>query len=90
MEHSTGICEGQDRINQSLGKGSVTDIVTQAMVLHPKVQQEAQQEIDKVVGSDRMPEWEDRENLPYIRGIVEESLRCTTIVLSRVSIVNDE
>ncbi|KAH6718660.1 cytochrome P450 [Leptodontidium sp. MPI-SDFR-AT-0119] len=68
--------------NAAHGFGAATDTqwntalgFVKAMVLHPKVQQEAQQEIDKVVGSDRMPEWEDRENLPYIRGIVEESLR---------------
>ena len=60
------------------------------MILYPKVQQEAQQEIDEVVGSDRMPEWEDRENLPYIRGIIEESFRCTTIILSLASIITYE
>lgn len=46
------------------------------MVLYPDVQQKAQEELDAVVGSERLPTWEDRENLPYIRAIVEESLRC--------------
>jgi hypothetical protein len=50
--------------------------LSKAMVLFPDVQKEAQAEIDKVVGPDRMPSWSDREHLPYIRGIVEESLRC--------------
>jgi Cytochrome P450 len=47
-----------------------------AMILYPEVQAEAQREISRVVDSDRLPVWEDRENLPYIRGVVEESLRC--------------
>lgn len=47
-----------------------------AMVLFPEVQKRAQAEIDLLVGSDRMPTWEDRDSLPYIRGCVEETLRC--------------
>ena len=46
------------------------------MILCPEVQAEAQREIDRVVGSDRLPVWEDRESLPNIRGVVEESLQC--------------
>lgn len=46
------------------------------MVLFPHVQAKAQEELDSVVGIDRLPLWEDRPNLPYIRGIVEETLRC--------------
>lgn len=45
------------------------------MVLHPDVQIKAQEEIDRVVGSDRLPEASDEENLPYIRGVVMEALR---------------
>ncbi|UKZ55091.1 hypothetical protein TrVGV298_008908 [Trichoderma virens] len=45
------------------------------MVLHPDVQQKAQEEIDKVVGPDRLPEASDKENLPYISGVVKEALR---------------
>lgn len=46
------------------------------MILFPEVQKEAQMEIDRVVGVERMPTWSDRENLPTVRGVVEESLRC--------------
>ncbi|OAL36622.1 hypothetical protein AYO20_04238 [Fonsecaea nubica] len=49
--------------------------LSKAMVLFPEVQREAQAEIDNVVGPDRMPSWSDREHLPYVRGVVEESLR---------------
>lgn len=46
------------------------------MVLFPRVQTQAQKELDEVIGSDRLPTWDDRSNLPYIRGVVEETLRC--------------
>jgi len=48
------------------------------MVLFPSVQAEAQKELDQVVGAGRMPEWSDRDELPYVRACVEESLRCYT------------
>lgn len=53
-----------------------TNQCKQAMVLFPHVQAKAQEELDRVVGMDRLPIWEDRANLPYIRGVVEETLRC--------------
>jgi hypothetical protein len=50
-----------------------------AMILYPEVQAEAHREIDRVVGPDRLPVWEDRENMPYLRAIIEESLRCMNL-----------
>lgn len=52
-----------------------------AMVLFPDVQRKAQEEIDQIIGADCMPSWEDRERLPYIRAVVEETLRCTLAAL---------
>ena len=46
------------------------------MVLHPEIVHKAQEELDSVVGSDRLPQLSDREKLPYIEGIVQETLRC--------------
>ncbi|KAI1629033.1 cytochrome P450 [Exophiala viscosa] len=46
-----------------------------AMMLHPEVQKKAQEEIDRVVGTDRLPTFSDRPNLPYIDAMVKESLR---------------
>jgi hypothetical protein len=46
-----------------------------AMVLHPECQIKAQEEIDAVIGSDRLPEFEDRESLPYVECILQETLR---------------
>lgn len=45
------------------------------MALYPEVQKKAQAEIDAVVGSDRLPNFEDRSSLPYINAVVKESLR---------------
>ena len=47
----------------------------QAMALYPEVQRKAKEEIDRVIGSDRLPTMEDEPNLQYIRSIVKESLR---------------
>lgn len=49
-----------------------------AMVMHPDVQRRAQAEIDSVVGKDRLPTIEDKEDLPYIRSIVAEIFRWHT------------
>ncbi|KAL4923087.1 cytochrome P450 [Aspergillus undulatus] len=46
-----------------------------AMALYPDVQKRAQEEIDRVVGRDRLPGYEDRDNLPYINALVKEALR---------------
>ncbi|KAH9912821.1 cytochrome P450 [Fomitopsis serialis] len=46
-----------------------------AMVVYPEVLQKAQEEIDRVVGVDRLPQLEDRDQLPYIECIVKEALR---------------
>lgn len=46
-----------------------------ALVLHPGVQEKAQEEIDRVVGSERLPEFSDRPSLPYVNAILKEVLR---------------
>ena len=46
-----------------------------AMALYPEVQKKAQEEIDSVVGRNRLPEFEDRPFLPYINAIAKESMR---------------
>lgn len=45
------------------------------MLLFPEVQARAQQEIDAVVGSGRLPTWGDEQNLPYVRSVIKEVLR---------------
>ncbi|SCV44927.1 related to O-methylsterigmatocystin oxidoreductase [Fusarium fujikuroi] len=46
-----------------------------AMLLFPDVQRKAQQEIDSVVGTERLPQFEDRDNLPYVDALIKETLR---------------
>ncbi|KAA1473750.1 cytochrome P450 [Dentipellis sp. KUC8613] len=46
-----------------------------ALLLNPKVQRCAQTEIDKVVGRDRLPEFEDRPAMPYSEAVYREVLR---------------
>ncbi|PYH85820.1 cytochrome P450 [Aspergillus uvarum CBS 121591] len=54
---------------------STTTTFFLAMALYPDVQRKAQEEIDRVIGSDRLPTDTDRPNLPYIDAIVKEALR---------------
>ena len=46
------------------------------MLMHPEVQRKAQEELDRVVGRDRLPEFEDRDSLPYLDALTKEVLRC--------------
>lgn len=42
---------------------------------YPDVMAKAQKEIDSVVGSDRLPTFADRKNLPYVEALFNECLR---------------
>jgi cytochrome P450 len=53
-----------------------------AMILYPEAQAAAHEEIDRVIGGDRMPVWEDRANLPHVRAVIEEALRWMPTTLS--------
>nr|ANC28042.1 cytochrome P450 [Polyporus umbellatus] len=46
-----------------------------AMVLHPHVYKQAQAEIDHIVGPERLPDFEDREHLPYLECVLKEVFR---------------
>lgn len=50
-------------------------VFTLAMIQFPHVQRKAQAEIDRVVGTDRLPSFEDRDKLPYINALVKEAIR---------------
>ena len=45
------------------------------MALYPDVQKRAQDEIDRVVGKDRLPSVEDQDKLVYIGALIKEVLR---------------
>jgi cytochrome P450 len=46
-----------------------------AMVSHPDVVRKAHEELDTVVGRDRLPELSDKPFLPYVCAVVNEVLR---------------
>lgn len=45
------------------------------MNIYPDVMKKAQEELDRVVGRDRVPTFDDKANLPYFRAMVKEILR---------------
>lgn len=46
-----------------------------AIALHSEVQARAQEEIDRVVGTHGLPDFVDRDCLPYVTAIMKEILR---------------
>ncbi|KAF7776140.1 hypothetical protein Agabi119p4_4533 [Agaricus bisporus var. burnettii] len=51
-----------------------------AMTLYPQVAKRAKVELDEVVGTNRLPTFEDRDSLPYINALVKEVFRWYTVV----------
>ena len=45
------------------------------MALYPDVQRRAQEELDRVVGKGRLPDFSDQGSLPYVNAVVKELLR---------------
>jgi len=49
------------------------------MALNPEIQRKAQDEIDSVVGIQRLPKISDRNSLPYLEAIIKEVLRWASV-----------
>lgn len=45
------------------------------MAMYPEVQMKAQAELDRVVGSSRLPDFNDLASLTYIKAVMMETLR---------------
>ncbi|KAI1792750.1 cytochrome P450 [Ganoderma leucocontextum] len=63
-----------------------------AMAMHPEAQKKAQQELDAVVGPDRLPEFSDLDSLLYLRQILKETQRwhiITPLGLAHTSVADD-
>lgn len=45
------------------------------MTLYLDVQARAQAELDTVIGTDRLPDFNDRDSLPYINALCSEIIR---------------
>ncbi|KAL2402864.1 Cytochrome P450 monooxygenase [Exophiala dermatitidis] len=52
-----------------------------AMCVFPEAQRKAQEELDRVVGRERVPEWTDEPNLPYVKAAVSEVLRWRSVTV---------
>ncbi|KAF8856409.1 cytochrome P450 [Acephala macrosclerotiorum] len=69
-----------------LGAGSDTtsammQLFLKTMALHPEKVAIAHAELDRVVGGDRLPAYEDAQNLPYIRALIKEVHRWAPIAV---------
>ena len=51
-----------------------------SMALHPDIQKKAQEEIDRVVGNQRLPGFHDRESMPYTDAIYREVMRIRPVL----------
>ena len=54
---------------------SVLEFFTVASVLHPNSVGKAQEELDSVVGQNRLPSFDDTPNLPFVNAFIKEVLR---------------
>ena len=61
-----------------------------AMSIFPEVQKHAQEELDRVIGSGRLPVSADKERLPYIEAVVKETHRWHPVTPMGLAHANDE
>ncbi|EIW59175.1 cytochrome P450 [Trametes versicolor FP-101664 SS1] len=72
---------------------STLQAVFLAMSLYPNVLKTAQAELDAVVGSRRLPDYGDRDELPYVNAIIKEALRWHVVLplsLPHNTVADDE
>ncbi|KAF7977803.1 hypothetical protein HWV62_2717 [Athelia sp. TMB] len=63
-----------------------------AMIMYPKVQAKAQQELDRVLGPGHLPSFGDEDSLPYLAAIIKECLRWEVVLpvsIPRQAMVDD-
>lgn len=61
-----------------------------AMTRNTDVLKKAQEEVDRVVGNERLPDFNDRESLPYINALLEEVYRWVATSSITDHVTNDE
>ncbi|KAK7048376.1 O-methylsterigmatocystin oxidoreductase [Favolaschia claudopus] len=66
---ATAYAAGSDTTHSTLASFFV------AMAQYPAVQQRAQEELDTVLGSSRLPQFEDRPSLPFVEAVYRELMR---------------
>lgn len=50
------------------------------MTLYPAVQEKARAEVDRVIGTDRLPTIDDWDRMPYMAAVVREVLRWHPVI----------
>lgn len=63
------------------------------MVIFPDVQRRAQEQLAQKIGPSRLPEFSDRDRLPYIDALCKECLRWQPVLplgVAHRSIIDDE
>lgn len=86
METETDVSEAQAATTcmEILGAGSDTTatsllFVIMGLLLNREAQEKAHEELDRVIGPNRFPTWEDEPSLPYVRAIIKEQHRWRSI-----------
>ncbi|RFU79734.1 cytochrome p450-like-31 [Trichoderma arundinaceum] len=51
---------------------SMMQSIFKVLAMNSEAQKNAQEELDQIVGSSRLPTWEDAPNLPYVRALIKE------------------
>ncbi|KAF3127945.1 hypothetical protein TWF569_011645 [Orbilia oligospora] len=74
-DHEIAFIGGVQLEGGSDTSASILTAFVQAMVNWPEVQRIAQEEIDRVIGEDRSPTWNNFAALPYINAIMKETHR---------------
>ncbi|XP_047528620.1 probable cytochrome P450 304a1 [Vanessa atalanta] len=62
------------------GIQSVLTFLIERILLQPEIQDKIHEEIDRVVGRDRLPTLDDRQNMPYLEACLREIMRFETLV----------
>jgi hypothetical protein len=63
------------KANSTLQTVSILLTFFLAMLMNPDAQTKAQEEIDRVIGTDRLPTFEDESKLPYVSALSREIFR---------------
>ncbi|KAJ3562499.1 hypothetical protein NP233_g9528 [Leucocoprinus birnbaumii] len=64
-------------------RGAVSTFIL-AILMHPEIQRKIQQELDSVIGPDRLPDYSDIPRLKYLAAAVKESLRWNPVLPTSV------
>ncbi|XP_046679471.1 probable cytochrome P450 304a1 isoform X1 [Homalodisca vitripennis] len=63
----------------SMTQSATMGFVVEFLLQYPEVQAKAQQEVDNVVGRSRLPNLDDRKNMPYTEAVLREVMRRETL-----------